>query len=40
MEERDVRQQDPLELDARHLSLVSHPRQIADLILAAADRKK
>jgi hypothetical protein len=40
MEERDVRQQDRLELDAGHLSLVSHPRQIADLILAAAGRKK
>jgi pimeloyl-ACP methyl ester carboxylesterase len=29
-----------VELDAGHLSLVSHPRQVADLILAAAGRKK
>ena len=29
-----------IELDAGHLSLVSHPRQIADLILAAAGRKR
>ncbi len=29
-----------VELDAGHLSLVSHPREIADLILAAAGRKK
>lgn len=29
-----------VELDAGHLSLVSHPQQIADLILAAAGRKK
>jgi pimeloyl-ACP methyl ester carboxylesterase len=28
-----------VELDAGHLSLVSHPREIADLILAAAGRK-
>lgn len=28
-----------IELDAGHLSLVSHPREIADLILAAAGRK-
>ncbi len=29
-----------IELDAGHLSLVSHPRQIADLILTAAGRRK
>jgi len=29
-----------VELEAGHLSLVSHPRQIADLILAAAGRKQ
>jgi pimeloyl-ACP methyl ester carboxylesterase len=29
-----------VELDAGHLSLVSHPREIADLILAAAGRKE
>lgn len=29
-----------VELDAGHLSLVSHPQQIADLILAAAGRKQ
>jgi pimeloyl-ACP methyl ester carboxylesterase len=29
-----------VELDSGHLSLVSHPREIADLILAAAGRKK
>jgi pimeloyl-ACP methyl ester carboxylesterase len=29
-----------VELEAGHLSLVSHPREIADLILAAAGRKK
>lgn len=29
-----------IELDAGHLSLVSHPRQVADLILQAAGRKK
>ncbi len=29
-----------IELDAGHLSLVSHPRQIADLILSAAGRKR
>jgi len=29
-----------VELDAGHLSLVSRPRQIADLILAAAGQKK
>jgi pimeloyl-ACP methyl ester carboxylesterase len=29
-----------IELDAGHLSLVSHPREIADLILAAAGRRK
>jgi pimeloyl-ACP methyl ester carboxylesterase len=29
-----------IELDAGHLSLVSHPREIADLILAAAGRGK
>jgi pimeloyl-ACP methyl ester carboxylesterase len=29
-----------IELEAGHLSLVSHPREIADLILAAAGRKK
>src|SRR6266404_252345 len=29
-----------VELNAGHLSLVSHPREIADLILAAAGRKK
>jgi pimeloyl-ACP methyl ester carboxylesterase len=29
-----------VELEAGHLSLVSHPREIADLILAAADRKR
>ena len=29
-----------VELDAGHLSLVSHPKQVADLILAAAGRKK
>jgi pimeloyl-ACP methyl ester carboxylesterase len=29
-----------VELEAGHLSLVSHPRQVADLILAAAGRKK
>ena len=28
-----------VELDAGHLSLVSHPREVADLILAAAGRK-
>jgi pimeloyl-ACP methyl ester carboxylesterase len=28
-----------VELEADHLSLVSHPKEIADLILAAADRK-
>jgi pimeloyl-ACP methyl ester carboxylesterase len=28
-----------VELDAGHLSLVSHPQQIADLILAAAGRR-
>jgi hypothetical protein len=28
-----------VELEAGHLSLVSHPREIADLILAAAGRK-
>jgi hypothetical protein len=30
----------PIELDAGHLSLVSHPKQIADLILAASGRRK
>jgi pimeloyl-ACP methyl ester carboxylesterase len=29
-----------IEVDAGHLSLVSHPREIADLILAAAGRRK
>jgi hypothetical protein len=29
-----------VEPNAGHLSLVSHPREIADLILAAAGRKK
>jgi pimeloyl-ACP methyl ester carboxylesterase len=29
-----------IELDAGHLSLVSHPKEIADLILAAAGRGK
>jgi pimeloyl-ACP methyl ester carboxylesterase len=29
-----------VELDAGHLSLVSHPKEVADLILAAAGRKK
>lgn len=29
-----------IELDAGHLSMVSHPREIADLILAAAGRRK
>jgi hypothetical protein len=29
-----------VELNAGHLSLVSHPREIADLIFAAAGRKK
>ncbi len=29
-----------IELDAGHLSLVSHPREVADLILAAARRPK
>lgn len=29
-----------IELDAGHLSLVSHPKQIADLILAAAGQRK
>ena len=29
-----------VEVDAGHLSLVSHPQEIADLILAAAGRKK
>ena len=29
-----------VELDAGHLSLVSHPKEIADLILAAAGRKE
>ncbi len=29
-----------VELDAGHLSLVSHPREVADLILAAAGRKE
>ena len=29
-----------VELDAGHLSLVSHPKQVADLILAAAGQKK
>ena len=29
-----------IEVDAGHLSLVSHPKEIADLILAAADRAK
>jgi hypothetical protein len=29
-----------VELNAGHLSLVSHPQEIADLILAAAGRKK
>jgi pimeloyl-ACP methyl ester carboxylesterase len=29
-----------VELEAGHLSLVSHPQQIADLILAAADRRE
>jgi pimeloyl-ACP methyl ester carboxylesterase len=29
-----------IEVEAGHLSLVSHPREIADLILAAAGRKK
>lgn len=31
---------DTIEVDAGHLSLVSHPQQIADLILKAAGRKK
>jgi hypothetical protein len=29
-----------IELEAGHLSLVSHPREIADLILAAAGRSE
>ena len=29
-----------VELNAGHLSLVSHPREIANLILAAAGRKQ
>jgi pimeloyl-ACP methyl ester carboxylesterase len=29
-----------IELDAGHLSMVSHPREIADLILAAAGRRR
>jgi hypothetical protein len=29
-----------IELDAGHLSLVSHPKEVADLILAAAGKKK
>jgi hypothetical protein len=29
-----------IELDAGHISLISHPRQVADLILAAAGRKR
>ena len=29
-----------VDLDAGHLSLVSHPKEIADLILAAAGRKE
>jgi hypothetical protein len=29
-----------VELNAGHLSLVSHPKEIADLILAAAGRKQ
>jgi hypothetical protein len=29
-----------VELEAGHLSLVSHPKDIADLILAAAGRKE
>jgi pimeloyl-ACP methyl ester carboxylesterase len=29
-----------VELEAGHLSLVSHPKEIADLILAAAGRQK
>jgi hypothetical protein len=29
-----------IELNAGHLSMVSHPREIADLILAAAGRRK
>jgi hypothetical protein len=29
-----------VELDAGHLSLVSHAKQVADLILAAAGRQK
>jgi pimeloyl-ACP methyl ester carboxylesterase len=29
-----------VELDAGHLSLVSHPKEIADLILAAAGRRE
>lgn len=29
-----------VELDAGHLSLISHPREVADIILAAAGRKK
>jgi hypothetical protein len=29
-----------VELDAGHLSLVSHSKEVADLILAAAGRKK
>ena len=29
-----------VELEAGHLSLVSHPKEIADLILAAAGRKE
>ena len=29
-----------IELDAGHLSMVSHPREIAGLILAAAGRRK
>ena len=29
-----------VELDAGHLSLVSHPKEVADLILAAAGRRE
>jgi hypothetical protein len=29
-----------IELDSSHVSLVSHPKEIADLILLAAGRKK
>jgi hypothetical protein len=29
-----------IELDAGHLSMVSHPRESADLILAAAGRRR